>query len=31
MKIRSALLGGKNQKIDQVIFLHKYSNGAETA
>jgi hypothetical protein len=28
MKIRSALLGGKNQQIDQVILLHKYSNGA---
>src|SRR5882724_5608262 len=29
MKIRSPLLGGKHQKIDQVMSLHKDSNGAE--
>lgn len=27
MKIRSALLRGKDQKIDQVTFLHNDSNG----
>ena len=29
MKIRSALLGGKHQKIDQVMFLHSISNRCE--